>query len=113
MKTTPVIRWRLLRGTVRRFVWTMFRPGYVKRQLAARSGECKRCGVCCHIAWKCRYITTKEGLPSCSIYNIFRFRNCIDFPIDQSDLTDRDAVSPETRCGYYWSTDKKERPVSG
>lgn len=110
MKKTNVIRWRLLIGTIRRFVWSVFRPGYVKRQLASRQGECSRCGVCCHLAWKCGCHEIKDGLPSCSIYNVFRFPNCTKFPIDHYDIADRNAVSPDTRCGYYWK-DATEDPV--
>jgi hypothetical protein len=105
------IRWRLLLGTVRRFVWCVFRPGYVKKQLASRKGECKRCGACCYLAWKCPYFTVKDGLPSCAVYNKFRFPNCTKFPIDHYDIADRNAVSPNTQCGYYWNETAESQPV--
>lgn len=95
-------KFRLIAGTYRRLLWNYCRPGYVRRNLAARRGECKRCGVCCRLAWRCRCMAYVNGLPTCSIYNTFRLRNCSNFPIDRRDLADRDIVAPGTVCGYYW-----------
>lgn len=94
--------WLAIFGTPRRFVWNVFRPGYVQRQLAERNGACRRCGACCQLVVKCPYYTEEKGLPSCKIYSKFRFPNCTTFPIDRHDLADRDRVFPHVRCGYSW-----------
>ena len=103
LKKILSLRPKLLLGTPRRFLWSVCRPGYVRASLAKRQGECRRCGACCRLAWRCRYYYLDDGVPSCKIYNWFRFPNCINFPIDHRDLADRDLISPDTPCGYSWA----------
>jgi hypothetical protein len=103
------VRLKLFLGTFRRFFLSVCRPGYVRASLAKRQGECRRCGVCCRLAWRCRYCLDDDGIPHCRIYTIYRFPNCTQFPIDQSDLADRELISPDTICGYSWALPEKKR----
>lgn len=98
------IRAILLRGVLRRFFLNVFRPGYVRRNIAARHGECKRCGVCCHlVANKCGALHLfADGHSTCRLYSVYRLPNCRTFPIDPSDLADRNLAAPDTPCGYSW-----------
>ena len=102
--TTLRVRLILLRGVVRRFFLNLFRRKYVRESLARRSGECKRCGVCCHlVANKCGALHLyKDGHSTCRLYSVYRLPNCRTFPIDPQDIEDRDLVAPETPCGYFW-----------
>ena len=99
------VRLILIRGVLRRFMLNVFRPGYVRKSIARRTGECARCGVCCHlIANKCFALHFHaDGRSTCRIYNLYRVPNCCTFPIDPRDLKDRDLVEPERPCGYYWT----------
>lgn len=94
----------LMRGVTRRFFLNLFGRKYIRESLARRSGECKRCGVCCHlVANKCGALHIHaDGQSTCRLYSVYRLPNCCTFPIDPRDLADRDLVSPGTSCGYYW-----------
>lgn len=105
--TTFRVRVSLFRGVFRRLLLTLFRPAYVRSQLARREGECQRCGACCQLAWQCPRFHDPEGLPSCRMYGRFRPPNCGNFPIDSRDIADRDLVCPNTPCGYSWARDPK------
>jgi hypothetical protein len=102
--TTLRTRLVLLQGVIRRLFLNLFRRKYVRASLARRAGECKRCGVCCHlVANKCGALHLhKDGQSTCRLYSISRLPNCCTFPIDPRDIADRDLVAPETPCGYYW-----------
>ena len=101
---TVRIRLILLRGVLRRFFLNVFRPDTVKRSLAHRTGECARCGVCCHlVANKCGALHLhKDGQSTCRLYSVYRLPNCRHFPIDPRDLKERDLVAPDVPCGYSW-----------
>jgi uncharacterized protein len=101
-KKSSGFRWQSLMGAPRRFLWNVFRPKYVERQLASRSGACRRCGACCKLVVKCPYFTEDNGQPACKVYAKFRFSNCTKFPIDRFDLAERDRVYPHLPCGYSW-----------
>lgn len=102
-------RLRLLWGTPRRFYLNVFRPGYVRRSLAQRQGACRRCGACCQLVVKCRFLKRDQaGLPACRIYNICRTKNCSNFPINRRDLADRNLVAPHTPCGFSWPATEPE-----
>lgn len=98
------IRFLLLRGVLRRHFLNVFRPGYVRASLARRGGECRRCGVCCHlVANKCGALHIhSDGHSTCRFYNVYRLPNCRTFPIDPRDLADRNLVAPNIPCGYFW-----------
>ena len=98
------VRLKLFQGVVRRFYLNVFRPGFVRKSQAQRIGECKRCGVCCHlVANKCGALHLhSDGNSTCRLYSVYRLPNCCSFPIDPRDIADRDIVAPETPCGYSW-----------
>lgn len=93
------LRVRLAWGKVRRFALGLLRPGYVRRSLERRSGECRRCGACCQLAYRCQFLRRTGDITECRFHR-FRPQNCRLFPIDERDLADRDLVAPERPCGY-------------
>ncbi len=102
-------RLRLLRGTPRRFFLNVFRLDYVRRSLAQRQGACRRCGACCQLVVRCRFLKRDQaGLPACRIYNICRTKNCSNFPIDRRDLADRNLIAPHKPCGFSWPAAETE-----
>ena len=74
----------LVWGKVRRFLLCHFRPGYVRAQIEKRRGECRRCGDCCGIAFRCPWL---EDRNVCGHYEK-RWLVCRMFPIDERDLRD-------------------------
>lgn len=108
------IRAILLCGVVRRFFLNVFRPGRVRDSLARRSGECRRCGACCHlVANKCGALHLgRDGHSTCRLYDVYRLPNCCNFPIDPRDIADRDLVAPSVPCGYFWEKQAPTRQPS-
>jgi len=88
-------------GKLRRLYYVFLRPGYVARNIELRRGECLRCGACCKLLFTCPYLAIKNGIPECKIHNR-KFKACKFFPMDEADLRDRDIVSPEKKCGFYF-----------
>jgi len=82
-------------GKVRRFYLCHFRKGYVERMRALRRGECRRCGECCTIMFRCPHL---EGRNECTVYER-RALQCRMFPIDERDLRGR-----FSSCGFYFVT---------
>lgn len=65
---------------------TYFQPKEVTRTLAARRGDCNRCGACCRILYRCPYLKdTPDGNTTCSIYD-GRPDQCATFPHDAHSL---------------------------
>lgn len=93
----------LWKGVVRRFVLYIFNRKYINEQHLKRQGECLRCGACCKLTFKkCPCLKTEEdGKYICIKHEIFRMPNCILFPIDDSDIKDRNIISKK-QCGYYF-----------
>ena len=94
---------RLAWGKIRRFYLGHFRPGYVESRIALRQGECLRCGDCCKLLYACPEL---EELPDastrCRIHDQ-RPKNCRIFPVNQTDISDRDLVGKDTNtqsCGF-------------
>ena len=85
-------------GKLRRFLLVHLRPGYVRRSIARRQGDCQRTGACCNLLFTCPLFSA-EPLPTCRI-NSVKPKVCRMFPIDERDLRDRDIVSPGVPCGY-------------
>ena len=81
-------------GVIRRFFLNKFNKEYVKNQMGLRKGECKQCGRCCQLAFRCPFLT-KAG--KCFVYHKGRPMSCITFPINKRDL---DEVGSE--CGYFF-----------
>jgi phosphatidylserine decarboxylase len=76
-------------GKIRRLLLCNFCPDYVTASLDSRTGECRRCGNCCRLLFKCPFL--QDG-NKCRIYGK-RIRNCSRFPIDSRD-------SEFIDCGY-------------
>lgn len=88
-------------GKARRLFYSLFKPSYIKQQLATRKGNCLRCGVCCRLGYNCPSLGIKKEGSTCKTYTI-RSTNCRIFPINNADLRERNLVSPETTCGFYF-----------
>ena len=86
-------------GKVRRFYLSHFRPAYVRRSLARRTGHCNRTGACCHLMFTCPLLDRRTAPVRCSIHDI-KPKVCDLFPIDERDLLDRDIISPDAPCGF-------------
>lgn len=69
-------------GQVRRQYISRLRPGYVARVRAEREGQCRGCGSCCDLTFRCPFLNAESR---CTIYEK-RTRTCRDFPIDAVDL---------------------------
>ena len=82
-------------GKVRRFYLSHFVPGYVEKQLKLRRGECRRCGACCTLLFRCPHL---RGANECGTYQR-RYLQCRLFPIDERDLAE-----VEGRCGFWFET---------
>ena len=110
MKTAPkpvaaffILVWGKLRRAYRCFV----HMDSVRKGHARRHGECKRCGRCCFMVFRCPFYYMEAGVPACRIHNN-KPRVCRLFPIDERDLRDRDLVAQKIPCGY--SFDQSENP---
>jgi len=105
---TFATRLRLLSGKIRRWYLCRFRPGYVRRQIARRRGECRKCGSCCALGYRCVFL---NGANLCRIYDSrWRFITCVKFPIDERDIRDV-RLAAGVDCGFYFAED--EGPDSG
>jgi len=88
---------------MRRFFLILFRPQYVKASIARRKGSCARCGACCRLAMsRCfAFSHQPDGSSRCSIYDKVRMPNCVQFPIDERDIAERNLIMPANiPCGY-------------
>lgn len=89
------LRFLQLRGKVRRFVQASLLRQDHEALLARRRGECKRCGGCCRLAFRCPFLRTDaEGQTSCRIYGL-RFTQCRLFPLHAADL-----LELRGECGF-------------
>jgi len=86
-------------GKERRFYLAHFRPGYVRRSLARRVGECNRTGACCRLMFTCPLLDIRSNPVRCTIQEV-KPKVCRLFPIDERDLEDRDIIAPDTPCGF-------------
>jgi hypothetical protein len=93
----------LLWGKLRRAVMGHVLTGYTRRRHELRRGQCLRCGACCQLGRVCPSLEIDEdGLASCRKYDQSRGPTCRLYPTTESDLRDRDRISPATKCGYYF-----------
>ncbi len=88
-----------LAGQVRRQYLCRLRPGYVTRTRTRRRGECRQCGSCCQLTFRCPF-WQDDGL--CSHYDR-RTRTCRDFPVDARDLR-----LTRVPCGYWFETEPED-----
>ena len=86
-------------GKLRRLYLVYLRPGYVRRSLARRVGQCDRTGACCRLMFTCPLLDERTVPVLCSIHES-KPAVCKIFPIDERDLHDRDLVMPGRRCGF-------------
>lgn len=77
-----------IKGKLRRFYLCIFRRDYIKKQVLLRHGECRQCGKCCYLLFKCPFLRHVKGRTYCTIYDGKRPAQCVAFPIDDSDLAD-------------------------
>jgi hypothetical protein len=98
-------RFCLIWGGPRRWMLQTLWPTYVARQLSKRQGECISCGACCRMSWFCRHLEYKNGKSLCRKYNRKRLLVCHVFPVNQSDLNDRNRVAPGRPCGFSFPED--------
>lgn len=88
-------------GKLRRQFLIKLRPGRVEKKLERRRGACSRCGACCKLLFKCPAYDDSDGSPKCLVYND-RPGVCGLFPLDEKDLRERDIVSPDKKCGFWF-----------
>jgi len=96
-------------GKIRRVILVYLMPGIVRKSLAQRHGECRRCGACCQLMAVCPALDRTNGMPVCRKYDS-RGRVCKLFPLDERDLKDRDKVDPEHKCGFSFNH-RDQRPA--
>lgn len=106
----PTYRERIILtwGAVRRHLAHVFFPGKMRKSIAARKGQCNRCGACCHLFRDCTHIVSDHKLSACDLYGRYRPPNCRNFPINNHDLADRDVIMPNQPCGFYWEEHQKK-----
>jgi hypothetical protein len=89
-----------LYGQARRQYLSRVRPGYVSHAKTLRRGECRRCGSCCNLTFRCPYLA--EDATGCLHYEK-RQVTCRDFPIDALDLR-----LTRVPCGHYFESTSEE-----
>ena len=88
-------------GKLRRFYLVHYREDHVRRHLTLRRGECRRCGSCCRLMFRCPHL---GGENQCNIYTC-RYKQCIAFPID-----DRDLKYLRHTCGHHFVSPRTVTP---
>jgi hypothetical protein len=111
LKAGVVKRSRQGLGKLRRLVNSFFRRESVAAGLQRRRGQCRHCGACCRLLFRCPLLGTREdGSSFCRIYRS-RPAMCSLFPLDEKCLADRDLASPGVACGYrFMATGAPKRP---
>ena len=102
-------RLKLLWGKVRRFYLGLARRRYVRDRLARRTGQCRRCGACCALGYRCLALRDTPKGTECRTHQI-RPPNCRLFPIDERDLAARDLILPHTPCGFRFAPAPDDAP---
>lgn len=85
---------RQVSGKVRRWLLDKFKKDFIRRQLDCRVGECRQCGKCCSLVYRCPFLKKVGDKQLCRIYE-YRPAQCRHFPIDKRDLKEAG-----TTCGY-------------
>ncbi|NIA07396.1 MAG: hypothetical protein GWP14_07155 [Actinobacteria bacterium] len=97
---------QLVWGKIRRAYLGALRSGYVKDQVQLREGECLRCGTCCKLLYVCPHLEElPDGTTQCKIHHD-RPINCRIFPVNASDLRDRDLIGGNgdyKECGFFFT----------
>lgn len=89
------------RGKLRRMHLANLQSQKTEKLLKMRRGECRRCGACCKLMFRCPAFEEKNGIANCKIYK-YRSRICQLFPLDKRDLADRDLIEPTKQCGFWF-----------
>ncbi|MBI5778714.1 MAG: hypothetical protein HZA49_04600 [Planctomycetes bacterium] len=97
-KKQIVLAW----GKIRRMFLVYLRPNKTRVALSVREGECRRCGACCAIMFKCPALKGDNGTLHCKIYDL-RSNVCKTFPINPKDIKDRDLIMPHKKCGFHFN----------
>lgn len=93
-------------GKIKRAFLCNFFKGRVEKKLERRRGACSRCGACCKLLFNCPAYDDSDGSPKCLVYND-RPGVCGLFPLDEQDLRERDIVSPDKKCGFWFEDEAK------
>lgn len=91
----PISFW----SKIRRVIYVHLLPGLTETKLRKRDGACIRCGACCQITFNCPALDMSSGLAACKKYDK-RSKVCILFPLDTSDIRDRDKINIGRKCGF-------------
>lgn len=89
-----------LQNKIRRLILAYAKKGYVQDRLAVREGQCRQCGTCCKLVFRCPFLT-KRGL--CSIHDICQPLVCRLFPLDSADIEEIAACGGA--CGFAFKKD--------
>ncbi|MBE0521950.1 MAG: hypothetical protein IBX39_06760 [Candidatus Methanoperedenaceae archaeon] len=62
-----------------------------------RAGECKNCGSCCMLVFRCPFIKFKENGSIKAVCTVYQFRppQCMKYPRAESEQVHK-------QCGYYF-----------
>lgn len=85
---------KIIRRKIERHLDVYLFPSRVKKQLESRQGNCRQCGKCCKLVFKCPMLDERSDCRSCRIYSK-RSKVCSLFPFHPDDLKD---VGHD--CGY-------------
>ncbi|MBM4049622.1 MAG: hypothetical protein FJ279_31390 [Planctomycetes bacterium] len=99
----------LAAGKLRRLFYARFKPEYITDSLQRRRGECIRCGACCKLMYACPFLNNGNGVTYTCVKHPKHFVTCRIFPVDESDLRDRDIIAPERKCGFHFEPDGRRR----
>ncbi|MEW6026396.1 MAG: hypothetical protein AB1599_03755 [Planctomycetota bacterium] len=103
-KKQIVLAW----GKIRRIFLVYLRPKKTRRDMSNRQGECRRCGACCEIMFKCPALKGNNDTLHCKIYDL-RSTVCRTFPINHKDIKDRDLIKPLQKCGFHFNGNGRSR----
>ncbi|MBE7445537.1 MAG: YkgJ family cysteine cluster protein [Planctomycetia bacterium] len=88
----------ILLQTRRRFYY-VFNKLEIDTSLKKRTGNCLRCGRCCHASFKCQYLEyDKNGLSLCKVYDRKPLM-CSLYPYNESDYF----YHLKSTCGYRYN----------
>lgn len=92
---------KLLFGKIRRVYLSYCRKKYTLEKIVQRSGECKRCGSCCKLLFKCPFFQETENEARCLIYKN-RSLVCRFYPIDERDVEELKRAYGKI-CGFHFN----------
>jgi len=96
----PRTLWIHFSAKIWRYWTAYFRPETVASGHRRREGECRLCGACCALLFRCVFFDS-EG--RCAIYGS-RPKICRVFPISERDI--RDVAAKGVRCGFRFKEEK-------